>query len=66
MQNTFIIKADKSKSRLIKKLLKEMNVDFIVSTDRMYEKAFENKLKKSVESFEKGQYSVVTLDEIWK
>lgn len=43
-----------------------MEITFETKNDRIYNEVFEEKLRKSDASFAKGQYTIITTENIWK
>lgn len=63
---TLIVRTEKQKLKAVKEVLKNLNIPFEITSDRMYNQAFEEKLRKSDESFSKGDFTVITLENLWK
>jgi flagellar biosynthesis/type III secretory pathway M-ring protein FliF/YscJ len=63
---TLIVRTDKQKLKAVKEVLNNMNIPFEITSDRMYNQAFEDKLRKSDEAFAKGEFTVITLENLWK
>ena len=63
---TLIVRPNKTKLKALKEILKSMEIPFETTNDRIYNEAFEEKLRKSDASFAKGEYTVITTEDIWK
>ncbi|MFZ1748750.1 MAG: DUF2683 family protein, partial [Saprospiraceae bacterium] len=61
-----IVRTDKRKLKAVKEILKNMEIPFEITNDMMYNERFEAKLRKSDESFAKGEFEVITLENLWK
>jgi hypothetical protein len=64
--DTLIVRPDKKKLKAVKEMLKKMEIPFETTSDRIYNEAFEEKLKRSDASFAKEEYTVFTTEDLWK
>ena len=63
---TLIVRPNKNKLKALKEILKNMEIPFETTNDRIYNEVFEEKLRKSDASFANGEYTVITTEHIWK
>ncbi len=63
---TLIIRPNKNKLIALKETLENMEIPCVTTNDRIYNEAFEKKLRKSDAAFAKGEYTVITPDDLKK